>query len=104
MHEVIRDMLHETVLIAAYEGQDSYGRPTYGPAIPSAAYIELHFQTQLATTGAQLMHETVLWLPPEAVIDERSQLTLPDGRVVPIEGLKPVKDEYGVLDHVQVYL
>jgi len=104
MDAAIRDMLHETVLIAPYLGQDGYGKPNYGPAVPSAAYIERHFVTQLATTGALLVEETVLWLPPEAVIDERSQLTLPDGKIAPIEGLKPIKDENGALDHVQVYL
>jgi hypothetical protein len=100
----IKSMLQDTVLIAPYVGQDAYGAPTYGPAVPTLARIERHFMTQLTTTGAQLVEETVLWVDADAVIDERSKLTLPDGRTVPIEGLKPVQDENGVLDHFHVFL
>src|SRR5262245_12019691 len=104
MDAAIRDMLHEAVLIAPWVSNDPYGKPVYGPAVASPAYIERHFQTLLSTVGAQWVEGTVLCLPTDAGMGERSQLPLPDGKIVPIEGLKPIKDENGALDHVQVYL
>lgn len=99
----LKAMLTEAIQVAPYTGQNAYGQPTYGPGVTYQGRIDRHYQTQAVTTGAQLVLETVLWLDETAVIDERSQVTLPDGRVAPIQGLKVLKDEFGVTDHFQVY-
>jgi hypothetical protein len=102
MEQVIKEMLQDEVMIAPWAGQDAYGRPVYGRAVTYMGRVERHFQTMPSASGAQLVTETVLYLAEDAVIDERSQVTV-EGRVLPIEGLKVLKDELGNLDHYQVF-
>jgi len=59
-------------------------------------------QTLMGPTGAQLVEQTKLYLSEDAVIDERSQVSY-GGRVVPIQGMKTVKDEWGHIDHFEVF-
>lgn len=104
MDPVLAAMLTETVTIAPYTGHNAYGVPTYGAAVSYPARIQREFQTLSTNVGPQLVEETRLFLDGNAVVDERSRITLPDGAAPPIEGIKPVRDELGTLDHWVVYL
>jgi len=102
MHPDLKAWLHDPVQIAPYTGQDGYGSPQYGPSVSYLGRIERRFQTAATTTGAMLVEQTTLFLAEDAVIDERSQVTL-DGSITPIQGLKLVQDIQGNLDHYQVF-
>ena len=104
MEPALKALLVQTIRLAPYTGQDAYGKPTYGPAVEVPARIERHFITAATTTGAQLLDESVVFLDGTVPIDERSQLTLPDGTIAPLEGLKPVLDMAGNIHHFEVYL
>lgn len=104
MDVALKAMLHDEVLIAPYTGTDAYGTPTYGTPVTVLGRIERRFETQATTTGALLLEETKVFLPETAVVDERSQVTLDDGTVAPIQGLKVVQDAQGNTDHFVVYL
>jgi hypothetical protein len=99
----IKSLCHDEVQVALYQGQNQYGAPIYGTPTTYLGRVERHFMTQMGPSGQQLVDETVLYLDNDAVIDERSQLTLA-GRIVPIEALYPVPDEVGNIDHYKVML
>jgi|SRR5215831_17364259 len=103
MHPALKAMLHDPVTIAPYTGQDLYGSPSYGAPVTYLGRIERHFLTMLGTTGAQLVESTQIFLAEDAVIDERSQLSI-EGKTISIQGLKLIQDARGNLDHYLVYL
>src|SRR4029450_8754005 len=104
MEPALKALLVQTLLIAPYTGRDSYGKPTYGSAVAVPGRIERHFQTAATTTGAQLLEDSVVFLDGEVVIDEQAQLTLPDGQIVPIQGIKFPLALDGSIHHFEVHL
>jgi hypothetical protein len=103
MHPSLQAWLTDTLLIAAYVGQDVYGTPTYGANVSVPARVERHFQTMASVTGGQLVEETIAYINGDAVVDERSRVTFSDGAIVPIEGVQPVKNTDGLIDHYKLF-
>lgn len=95
-------LLTETVLLAPFLGQDAYGALSYGPAVATPCRIERHFTRTATTAGPQLIEETRVYLNGDAVIEAKTRVTFPDGLQPPIQGIKPVQDEYGARHHYEI--
>jgi hypothetical protein len=103
MHPAKARLLTETLRIAPHQGQDMYGKPVYGTDVTVQARIERHFETQMGPNGAQLTEETQVYVNGDTVVEERSRITFEDGAVVPLEGIKPVLDPQGSIDHFVLF-
>lgn len=103
MDPALKAMLHTPVEIAPYTGQDAYGKPTYGLAVTYLGRIEERFQTLPGPVGPILHDLTVVFLAEDAVVDIQSQVTIA-GAVRSLQGVKRVDDEWGQVDHLQLFL
>ena len=103
MDPVLKDMLHDPITIAPYTGHDAYGKPTYGAPVAYLGRIQRAFDTEMGASGPMLLEKSKMYVDETTVVDTRSQLTI-EGKVVPIQGVKPVQDEHGDLDHYILYL
>lgn len=103
MDQAHKAMLGQTVQIAPYLGQDGYGKPSYGPAVTYPARIEEHYQTVPSATGVILHDLTVVFVAEDAVVNIQSRVMI-QGAVRSLQGIKPVLDEPGQIDHYQLYL
>jgi hypothetical protein len=102
MEPALRALLVQTLLIAPHTGRNAYGQPTYGADVPTPSRIERSFQTLATTTGAQVVSVTTAYVDGNAVVDESSRVTFPDGQITPLQGVKSVLDVAGDVHHYEL--
>lgn len=103
MEQVLKAMLQDPLSIAPWQSVDGYGKPTYGPAVAYLGRIQREYDTEMGASGPMLVEKTKIYVAEDTVVDTRSQLTI-EGKVVPIQGLKPVQNEFGDIDHYVLFL
>jgi len=102
MEPALRALLVQTLLIAPQTGRNSYGQPTFGADVPTPARIERSFQTMATTTGPQVVETTKAFVDADAVVDESSRVTFPDGQIVPLQGVKAPLGIDGTIHHYEL--
>jgi hypothetical protein len=103
MHPTLKAMLTQTVTLEAYQGQDSYGVPTYAAAVSLAARVQYRPRRIVTAQGEERTSRARVFLDGAGpAIDLRDRLSLPDGTRPALLTAAPVYDEVGVLDHWEI--
>jgi hypothetical protein len=77
--EDVLPLLAQTVTIAPWTGQDTYGEATYGAAVSYAARVEGKMQMIRDAVGAERVSAVTVYLATTASISPKDKLTLPSG-------------------------
>jgi hypothetical protein len=85
MEPALKAMLVETVQHSPYIGQDAYGKPQYGPAVPRPARIEYRVVVAPTQGGQERTSTTQVFFDGDVVIGVRDHLLLPDGSAPAIQ-------------------
>lgn len=101
------EFMTETITLEPYVGQDAYGAPTYGTAVPYSARVSLQNQLVRSHDGREMASRGKVYVAMTTVPDVRSRLTLPSSyqpTVMPLLDVQPENDETSVLNHVVLVL
>lgn len=104
MDPALLAMLTDTVPLAPWTGQDGYGAPTYGPAVPTPARVEYRQRRIVNAQGQERMSLCTVFFNGNVTVDLRDKLILPDTTSPAIQLVYPVRDEVGAVDHWEVML
>jgi hypothetical protein len=98
-------MLTETIAHAAYTGQDSYGKPTYGAPVNRAARIQYQVTAVTTAQGQERTSTTKIICNGNFGITVRDKLTLPDGTSPTIQQVYSPRDPFSAaVDHHEILL
>ena len=104
MDAALAALLTDTVLHAAYVGQDNYGKPQYGTPVARPARVEYSTQTLVIGATGDIVNQTLVYLNADFAIDERDKITLADGSSSSISQIERWTDEYGQPDYYRLHL
>ena len=98
------DFLTQTVTIAPFVSQNSYGDPTYGTAITYKCRIELKNRMIRDLMGQERVTRGRLYINTRTIPSAKDQITLPSDYTPTnpeILSIYPVQSESGT-DHIQI--
>jgi hypothetical protein len=106
MHPALAAMLTQTVQHSPYTGQDNYGKPTYGSAVPRRCLIEYHITVAQNQPGQGRTSNTVLYFDGTFPLTVRDKLVLPDTTAPAIQQVQVREDplQPGVIEYVKCVL
>ena len=99
------DLLHQTVTIEPYSGNDGYGNPSYGAGVDYKARVVGKQMLVKAMDGQDRMSQFTVVLKSNATVDSRSRITLPSQYTPsqpPILAIGTYPDEDGI-HHTKVF-
>lgn len=102
MDHALRAMLTATVTIAPFLSEDAYGTPTFGTAVSYPARVDGSGRRFVTAQGEERVSRARIFLDAEAVVDLRSQLTLPDGSRPTMQQIETFTDERGIAHHLEI--
>lgn len=92
-------MLTETVQHQSYTGQNGYGAPTYGPAVPRPCRVEFKVAPLVTAQGAERTSNTRIFFDADFTLQLRDRIVMEDGTAPQIQAIYRPKDEWGNLHH-----
>lgn len=98
-------LFSQTITIAPYSGQNSYGESTWGTAVSYAARVEGKMQMVRDSLGAERVSSVTCYVATTTAISPKDKLTLPSGWTPaspPILAVQRQTDELGD-HHIVVY-
>lgn len=106
MDSALQAMLTETVLLATFQGQDAYGKPTYGPGVPTPARVAARVTTVTDAQGQERTSTSVVYLDGSITVSVSDRVVLPDGTAPAIQAIYSPTDptQPGVVDHHEISL
>lgn len=99
---MIDDLLNQTVTVAPWISNDPKGRPVYGPAVSYRARVQSNPKIVFNPSGQNVHYAGIVYVEVSAVIDIKSQITLPDGSQPIIADVRPAYDRDGTLAYWRV--
>ena len=103
MDAALRAMLTDTIQVAPVLGRDPYGAVQYGPATTRPGRLQERMVTQWLATGRAVVPETKLYLDGTPPLDGTEQITLADGRTLPVQGFEVYQDEFGAVSYYCIF-
>lgn len=105
MDAALAVMLTASLLHEAYQGQDSYGAPTFTPGISRAARVDYVARRFTTSTGQEAVSRAIAYLdwPAGMRFGLRDRYTLPDGLQPQAQRIDHWTDETGAQDHACVF-
>jgi Minor capsid protein len=107
MHTALQRMLVDTIQHAAYQGQDAYGKPLYGPVVLRPARLDFVTRVTPSGGGAERTSQTVLFLNGDVPsVTARDKITFLDGTAPAIQTVRSVRQPFAplVIDHYELLL
>jgi hypothetical protein len=107
MHPALQRLLVDTIQHAAYQGQDPYGKPLYGPVVLRPARLEYVTRVTPGGGGPERTSQTVLFLNGDVPsVTARDKITFLDGTAPAIQTVRPVRLPFAPLtiDHYELLL
>lgn len=102
MDAALKELLKQTVTFEPYTGRNSYGKETYGAAVPQPARVTEELVMVRQPDGSEKLAKTLVRLDGNAVVDSRDRITLPDGTHPAILSVARFPDESGTNYTVKV--
>lgn len=104
MHPSIKAMLNTSIALVSCTGQDGAGKRSYGAASTKLCYLEGSNKLIVTDTGRELTASGFLVFDNDVVIKPSDQVTLPSGKTCTVIVVEPYYDEFGAIDHFEVYV
>ena len=104
MPPALAAMLTQQMVHAAYQTQDGYGIPSYGPPVLRPCRLEARLRTIVTTTGQERLSQHRIFFNGTFGLDVRDKLILPDATSPQILRIYAVPRLDGALDHYEVYV
>lgn len=105
MLQDLLSMFSQTITVAPYVSQNSYGEPTYGTAVSYAARVQGKMQMVRDSMGQERVSTVTCFVATTATISPKDKLELPlefIPRQPPILAVERQSDEIG-LHHVVLF-
>ena len=99
---MLSDLLNQSVTIAPWQSNDTKGRPIYGTAVPYASRVQSNPKIVISPSGQNIHYGGVVYVDPSAIIDIKSQITLPDLSQPIIQDVRPAYDRDGSIAYWRV--
>jgi hypothetical protein len=105
MHWALKQMLNEPIKVQQLLGKDGAGDPTYGEPKDLLCYVDGTVRMVRDVYGKEVVSEETLYLDETASwLKHEDQITMSDQRTPAIISIKKCRDEFGALDHLEVYV
>lgn len=92
------DWRNTPVNIYPFVKYDKFGTPSYGTAVQTMVYIEMHPKMIQNSTGQEVVSQARLYVIGNLTYDVRDKLVLPDNKAPPVLRLDHYWNEVGVLE------
>lgn len=105
MLQDLLSMFSQTITVAPYVSQNSYGEPTYGTAVSYTARVQGKMQMVRDSMGQERVSTATCYVATTAVIGPKDRLVLPSGfspASPPILSVQRQADELGD-HHIVIY-
>jgi hypothetical protein len=92
------DWRNTTVTISPFTSYDKFGTPSYGSAVSTLCYLEMHPKMITNDVGQQVVSQSRLYIVGSSAYTARDKVVLPDSKYPPILKIDNYYNEIGTLE------